>query len=296
MTLFDTMTSAQNGQAMELLARQFDLSRQQAELAVEALLPAFSQGLKRNTAEPNGLGAFMAALAGGQYGPYFENAAKAFSPQGIEQGNDMLGWLFGSRELSQAVAAQAAQATGIGQKVLAEMLPVVAAMMMGGLTKQAAAQGPGFGSADNPFAQVMAQMMKQAGAMAGAQPAAQPRQAPPGPFDPFGNNPFLKAWQDMIAAGMKPPASEPEPAPNPFAGNPWAKSFADMMGGGRQPGASQEQAPTRPAHEPKAAAGRQPAGHDDPFGQMFETGRRMREDYEKGIEAIFEQYGKGGNG
>ena len=46
--LFDMLTKAQDGKGMEMLARQFDLSQQQAQLAVEALLPAFSQGLKRN--------------------------------------------------------------------------------------------------------------------------------------------------------------------------------------------------------------------------------------------------------
>ena len=43
---------AQNGQAVELMARQFNLSQQQAQLAMEALMPAFSQGLKRNASDP----------------------------------------------------------------------------------------------------------------------------------------------------------------------------------------------------------------------------------------------------
>ena len=73
--LFDMLAQAQNGQGMELLARQFNLSQQQAQLAVEALLPAFSQGLKRNTADPYGLGTFMSAMAGDM--PNFEEASRA---------------------------------------------------------------------------------------------------------------------------------------------------------------------------------------------------------------------------
>ena len=55
-TLFDMMANAQNGQGMELLAQQFGLSQQQTQAAVEALMPAFSQGLKRNASDPYGIG------------------------------------------------------------------------------------------------------------------------------------------------------------------------------------------------------------------------------------------------
>ncbi len=70
--LFDMLSQAQNGRGMELLARQFNLSQQQAQLAVEALLPAFSQGLKRNAANPADLGGFLNAMASGNHAKYFE--------------------------------------------------------------------------------------------------------------------------------------------------------------------------------------------------------------------------------
>ena len=104
--LFDMLAQAQNGHGMEALARQFGLSQQQTQAAVEALLPAFSQGLKRNTADPYGLGAFMTAMASGQHAKYFEDATRAFSPQGVDEGNGILGHLFGSKDLSRAVAAR----------------------------------------------------------------------------------------------------------------------------------------------------------------------------------------------
>ena len=63
--LFDMLNNAQNGDAIAALARQFNLSQQQAQAAVEALLPAFSQGLKRNVADPYGFGAFLTAMASG---------------------------------------------------------------------------------------------------------------------------------------------------------------------------------------------------------------------------------------
>src|SRR5690242_11799543 len=102
-TLFDMLANAQNGQGLDLLARQFNLNRQQTELALEALLPAFSQGLKRTVSDPFGIAAFMNALASNQYGQYFDQASRAFSPAGVATGNDMLGQLFGTKDLSRAL-------------------------------------------------------------------------------------------------------------------------------------------------------------------------------------------------
>lgn len=168
-TLFDLLNS-QNGAAMQALAQQFNLSQQQAQSALEALLPAFSQGLKRNAADPYGIGAFLSALSTGQHAQYFDNPMAAFSPKGTAEGNGILGHLFGSKDLSRAVAAQAAQATGIGQQVLQQMLPAIAAMLMGGMFKQSAhpAQASGLGA--NPLQQIFEQIIARAAASACRRP------------------------------------------------------------------------------------------------------------------------------
>ena len=56
MNLFDIMQQAQNGQAMQNIARQYGLSQQQTQAAIEALLPAFSMGLQRQTQDPYAFG------------------------------------------------------------------------------------------------------------------------------------------------------------------------------------------------------------------------------------------------
>jgi hypothetical protein len=286
-TLFDMMMEAQNGRAMELVARQFELSRQQAELAVEALMPAFSQGLKRSASDPYGIAAFMTALASGQHAKYFEDVQKAFSPEGIAQGNAILANLFGSKELSRAVAAQAAQATGIAQQILKQMLPVVAAMMMGGLFNQATKPKSGTGTASNPLGETMAAMMRQGAAMMGASSpqAEQPR------FDPF-DNPFSRAMQDMFGGAARQTSGSSaaaKEAPAAGFGNPWMRVFADMMQG----------QPTEPSKQEQAATGKSANRHRNPYddllGQMFEAGRNMQDEYQKNVEAIFEQFSEGFN-
>jgi hypothetical protein len=288
---------AQNGQAVELMARQFNLSQQQAALAMEALAPAFSQGLKRNTSDPYGVSNFLQALASGGHAKYYEDAANAFSPAGMQDGNGILGHLFGSKELSRAVAAQAAQATGIQQEVLKQMLPAMAAMMMGGLFKQAQApqqaQAGGFGAGGNILGELIEQMMKQGGGMMG-QP--QQRQAPPpqpNPMDPF-DNPFGKILKDMMGGGAQPaPQQRRQAEPrqqNPMTDNPLGRIFEEMMRGGqRQPEPEPE-----PEPQPRAnPSGRARNPYDDLFGEMFESGTKQRDDYQKGMESIFDQYLKG---
>jgi hypothetical protein len=283
--LFDMLANAQNGNGLEALSRQFGLSQQQTQSAVEALLPAFSQGLRRNTADPYGMGSFVTAMASGQHAKYFEDAGKAFAPAGVEEGNGILGHLFGSKELSRAVAGQAAQATGIGQDVLKQMLPVIASMIMGGLFKQSAnqAQAGGFGGSGNPLGEIIEQMMRQGGA-GGASP--QPQQQAPA------DNPFGKMLQDMFGGGA---AGAPQRQPqgqNPYGENPLGKIFEEMLGGGRTQTAPEPE-PQPQARNQQSPSGRAKNPYDDLFGQMFETGRKQRDDYQQGMESIFDQFTKG---
>ena len=293
-TLIELLT-AQNGAALQALARQFNLSEQQTQAALEALLPAFSQGLKRNASDPYGVGAFLSALSTGQHAQYFENPMAAFTPQGTSEGNGILGHLFGSKELSRAVAAQAAQATGIQETVLKQMLPALASMLMGGMFKQTTqqAQARGFGAGGNILGEIIEQMMKQGGGMMGQE---QPRQAPQSsPADPF-DNPFGKILKDMMGGGMGGGAA-PQPQnrqtrqQSPMGDNPLGRIFEEMLGGGRQ--AEPEPEPAPAPRKRTNPSGRERTPYDDLFGDMFESGAKQRDDYQKNVESIFDQFVKG---
>lgn len=295
--LFEMLANAQNGNGMEALSRQFGLSQQQTQSAIEALMPAFSQGLKRNASDPYGVGSFLQAMASGQHAKYFEDASRAFSPQGVDEGNGILGHLFGSKELSRAVAGQAAQATGIGQDVLKQMLPVIASMIMGGLFKQSTGQmqaASGMGGGNNPLGEIIEQMMRQGGGMMGGgqqpqQRAPQQTQAP----DPF-DNPFGKVLKDMFGGSQGQPQPSPRqqaPQQNPYGDNPLGKIFEEMLGGGQS--AEPEPQPRQRPQEQANPSGRAKNPYDDLFGKMFETGRQQRDDYQKGVESIFDQFSKG---
>ena len=289
-SLFEMMANAENGNGIGALSRQFGLSQEQTEAALQALLPAFSQGLRHNVADPYGLGAFMTAMANGQHAAFFDNAAAAASPAGVDEGNAILGQLFGSKDLSRAVAGQAAQATGIGQSILAQMLPVIASMLMGGMAKQATGQ-PGAQQAGggNVFGDLLQQMMR--GGMMGA-PSGQPQSSPqaaPGPSDPFGGNPFGKMLQDMLGGAGG--TARPSPSASPYgADNPLGRIFEQMMGG-RQGAGSPSPSPD-PQQQP--APGDRPQNpYDDIFGKMFDAGSKMQDDYQKNMESVVDQFMKG---
>lgn len=267
--LYDLMLQAQNGNALDVMAKQFGLAQKQANEAISALMPAFSEGLKRSATNPYDFGAFLKTLYSGDYSKYFEDMTKAFTQKGIEQGNDLLGQFFGSKEVSRAIAAQAAQVTGIGQEVYKQMLPVVASTLMGGLFKETVA--PYFGGtqkdAENPFIAAMQQWMQATG-MA-KKPAQQDN-----PFNNPFNNPFTQAFFGTDAK---------KGDSNPFADNPFAKAFVDMMG--TMSGAK----PETPAPEKQET----PAESLTRFvNTMFNTGLEMQKDYQKNIEGIFEKMSK----
>ena len=295
--LFDMLTRAQNGNAVEQMARQYGLDQSQVQEAMAALMPAFSQGLKRNASNPNDLGAFLNALSSGQHAQYFEDATRAFSPHGMQEGNGILGHLFGSKDLSRAVAAQASQATGIGQDVLKQMLPALATMIMGGLFKQSTGQvqAAGFGGAGNPLQEIIEQMMRQGGGTT-SRPAPRP-EAPQPDLNQF-DNPFGKILEGMFGGGQPQQRQAPQQAPqNPYADNPLGKIFEEMMRGGQPAEPARRQAPPKPAATRPTTnpSGRARTPYDDLFGDMFESGSKTRDDYQKGMESVFDQFLKGMN-
>lgn len=270
--LFDILSQAHSGGAVDQMAKQFNITPEQMETAVAALMPAFSQGFKRNTADPASIGGFMQAIASGQHGRYFEDMTRAMQPDGIADGNGILGHLFGSKDVSRAVADQAAQATGIGQDLFKQLLPVLASTLMGGMFKQMTGQTQTAGAAQgNVFGQVIEQMMAGGNASGSVQ-------RNPNPMD----NPLGKVLEQMFGGSAQ---SAPTKTPSPFdpADNPWGKIFNDMMGGAAQ----------QPAPEPQ----RQKAPYEDLFGEMFESGRKSQEkfqdQYHQSMEKVFDQYLRG---
>jgi len=143
MGLLDSILAAGGGSAVSQLAKQFGLDEGQAQSALSALMPAIHQGFQQNASTQEGLNGLLGALANGDHSKYMDDLSTLQADAATQDGNGILGHIFGSKDVSRSVATQAAQQTGIGSDVLKQMLPVVAAMAMGSLAKGQQSSGSG---------------------------------------------------------------------------------------------------------------------------------------------------------
>jgi len=163
MNLFDMITQSHNGQAIENIANQFGLAPEQAEAAIKQLAPAIGAGLHRNTSKGSGLSDLLGALANGNHERYADDPSMLGSPEAVQEGNSILGHIFGSKEVSRKVAEHASANSGVSAAILKKMLPVVATMAMGGLAKKALG-----GSSRSMTEAVLNRVSRRSGGMLGS--------------------------------------------------------------------------------------------------------------------------------
>ncbi|MEM7635494.1 MAG: DUF937 domain-containing protein [Pseudomonadota bacterium] len=136
MNIVETIARSHNGHGLDVLGQQFGLSREQTLAAIAELAPVVTSGVRRNTREPDGMVSLLEALSGGHHDRYLDDDAAVQYDQVRNDGNAILGHLFGRKEVSREVAMQAAGTTGIGSAILKKMLPVIASMVMGAIFKR----------------------------------------------------------------------------------------------------------------------------------------------------------------
>ncbi len=135
MNILDAIQGSHGGGAIQQLGQQFGLEDSQVTSALSAIVPALAAGFHQNVSSPQGLEGLLGALTGGDHQRYVDDAGALAHPDAIADGNGILSHVLGNRDVSRQVAANAAGQTGIGADVLKRMLPVVAAMMMGAMSK-----------------------------------------------------------------------------------------------------------------------------------------------------------------
>jgi hypothetical protein len=124
---------------LQSMARELGVSEQQARTGAAALLPAILGGFKKQTqAQPaglEGLGGLLGQLGGGSL---LEDVLSP-QPTNVNRGNDVLGQIFGSKDVSRAVAQSAAAKSGLDTSVLKKMLPMLAMLVAGFMAKRGGA-------------------------------------------------------------------------------------------------------------------------------------------------------------
>lgn len=124
---------------LQSIARQLGVDEVQATTAADALLPAILGGLRNQAPRPpssadalGGLGELLGRLGGGS----LLDDVVSSQPTDPGRGNDILGQIFGSKDVSRAVAGRASSQSGLDASVLRQMLPMLAMLVAGYLAKQ----------------------------------------------------------------------------------------------------------------------------------------------------------------
>ena len=149
----------QNTGAITSMARELGVDEGTATTAAGALLPAIVAGMGRSatggssTPDPmGGLGSLAGAILGGgssgssggalgglggMLGGALLDQVLGAEPTPTQPGNDILGNIFGSKDVSRSVAGSVAEVTGLDEGMLKKMLPILTMAVAGYMAKQA---------------------------------------------------------------------------------------------------------------------------------------------------------------
>jgi hypothetical protein len=123
---------AQSG-GLASIANDLGISHEQATAGAEALGPAILGGFQNRAAQDGGGGLpdLLSSLGGGGL------LDQVLSPQPTDPsaGHEVLGEIFGSKDASHAVAQDAAAQSGLDPELLKKMLPLLAMVVTGVLSK-----------------------------------------------------------------------------------------------------------------------------------------------------------------
>lgn len=127
---------------LQSMARELGVSESQAADGAAALIPALLGGFKKQAqSQPGGiegLGGLLGQLGGSGL---LDNLLGA-QPTDVGRGNDILGQIFGSKDVSRTVAQNASAQSGLDPALLKKMLPMLAMAVAGFMSKQQGGASP----------------------------------------------------------------------------------------------------------------------------------------------------------
>jgi hypothetical protein len=119
------------------IARELGVDEGTAATGAAALLPAILGGFKGQAQQqPEGLGGLIGMLGGMGGGGLLASVFGA-GPSNVDAGNNVLGQIFGSKDVSRTVAADASAKSGISGDLLKKMLPLIAMAVAGYMANHA---------------------------------------------------------------------------------------------------------------------------------------------------------------
>lgn len=171
----DIQSAILNSGGIDAIAGQLGISPDQARSGAGALLPAILGGFKQNAqGQAGGLEGLLGMLGGLGGGGLLENVVSS-EPTDVNRGNDILGQIFGSKDVSRAVASDASAQSGIDASTLRRMLPLLAMIVGGYLATRGAGGGDGAQAGGGGLGGMLGGVLGSVLGGGGAQPQAQPQ-------------------------------------------------------------------------------------------------------------------------
>lgn len=154
----DIQQVLQQTNAIDAVSRELGVDPDTAKAGAAALLPEILNGFSKPVAAPEpqaavgggaaesfgGFGGVLETISSLGGGGLLDNVTSN-QPTEIDKGNQILGQIFGSKDGSRAIAAQAAAQSGVEPSLLKKMLPILTMVAAGYLAKQAGSGKAGEG-------------------------------------------------------------------------------------------------------------------------------------------------------
>src|SRR5208283_3328630 len=125
------------------LAQAFGLTPEQIRSAITALTPALALGLRNAASNPQILNKVVDGLSHPTHAAAFMDHSVACCEETATLGQGAINQLFGSGSAAGQVAQIAARDAGVRPDILTQLLPVLASVVLGGLSKSLSDKGLG---------------------------------------------------------------------------------------------------------------------------------------------------------
>ena len=135
MNLMDAILNS-GGSPVSQISRKLGLGEEDVTKAIAGLLPALTNGIKKNVSQEGGIESLLGALNRSGHERYLDNPEAISREDAVSDGNGILSHLLGSKDVSRQLADRTSKNTGLESGILKKVLPLVAGLAMGALSKQ----------------------------------------------------------------------------------------------------------------------------------------------------------------
>ncbi len=131
----DFLAQTLGGDGIAAIAKRVGARPEEVEAALGVIVPRLAQAMERNTLSRGGLADLVKAIGDGHHETYLKRPDLIGSDAMRADGDAILSHMLGSVDSSRSLASRAAATSGLSEAIVRQLLPIVAAMLMGALSK-----------------------------------------------------------------------------------------------------------------------------------------------------------------